>query len=89
MELTVRQPLFGSVFELSAMDDHNSANQGFKNISIVGAGLVEDPEQYQMYKEMHLSLKGSGFNIRDLDQMQDEDDGEGAESGEDGSKPGY
>lgn len=85
---TVRQPLFGSVFELSAMDDHNSANQDFKNINIVGAGLVEDPDQYQIYKEMHLSLKGSGFNIRDLDQMQDEDSSDDAEAGDDG-KPGY
>jgi len=72
---TVRQPLFGSVFELSATDDHNSANQGYKNINIVGAGLVEDPDLYQLYKDMHLSFKGSGFNIRDLDTMQDDADG--------------
>jgi hypothetical protein len=85
---TVRTPLFGSVFELSSVEDHNSANQDFKNISIVGAGVVEDPDLYQMYKDLHLSIAGKGLSIKDIDTLQGEteaDDGEGGDAG----KPAY
>ena len=83
---TVRTPLFGTIFTLSAVDDHNSANQDFKNINIVGSGLVEDPELYQMYKSLYQSLTGRGLNIRDVDSLQ----GEGEDSGgEPEGTPGY
>lgn len=71
---TVRTPLFGSVFKLSSFVDHNSANQDFHNISIVGDGLVEDTDLYNAYKEMHLAMKSKGLNIRDVDSLQDEPD---------------
>lgn len=86
---TVRTPLFGSVFTLSSFIDHNSANQDFSNINIVGSGLVEDPELYQMYKDLHLSLTDKGLNIRDVDSLQSEDDGAGGDDNNSGSKPGY
>lgn len=89
---TVRTPLFGSVFKLSSFVDHNSANQDFYNINIVGDGLVEDPDLYDMYKNLHLSLKDKGLNIRDVDSLQGDADATGAEGGGDdnsGSKPGY
>lgn len=70
--MTVRTPLFGSVFRLSSIDDHNSANQGFKNINIVGDGLVEDPDQYEQYKALHVQLSKSGFNIKDIDSLQED-----------------
>lgn len=69
---TVRTPLFGSVFTLSSVDDHNAANQDYKNISMVGAGLVEAPELYQFYKDMHLGLRKSGLNVRDVDSLQED-----------------
>lgn len=86
---TVRTPLFGSVFKLSSFVDHNSANQDFHNINIVGDGLVEDPELYDMYKNLHLSLKDKGLNIRDVDSLQEDADAKAAEAADDGSKPGY
>jgi hypothetical protein len=84
---TVRTPLFGSVFTLSSIDDHNSANQDYKNISMVGAGLVEDEALYDMYKSLHLSLSKSGLNIRDVDSLQD--DPEAAPAGDDPNAPAY
>lgn len=86
---TVRTPLFGSVFTLSSFVDHNSANKDFNNINIVGSGLVEDPDLYQMYKDLHLSLTNKGLNIRDIDTLQD--DPEAAAPGDDQSsdRPGY
>ena len=84
---TVRTPLFGSIFTLSSTDDHNSANQDFKNISIVGAGLVTDPDLYEMYKGLYLSLSKSGLNIRDIDTLQGDPDTDGA--GEPEGTPNY
>lgn len=87
---TVRTPLFGSVFTLSSFEDHNSANQNFNNINIVGSGLVEDLELYQMYKDLHLSLTNKGLNIRDVESLQDEDtDRGGGDDQQSGERPGY
>lgn len=86
--MTVRTPLFGSVFTLSSTEDHNSANQDFKNISLVGSGLVEDPDQYESYKNLHLSLARSGLNIRDVDSLQGEEEA-GSGGAEAPGTPGY
>jgi hypothetical protein len=67
---TVRTPLFGSVFTLSSYDDHNNANQDFKNINITGAGMVTDAALYDMYKNLHLAVTNTGLNIKDVDSMQ-------------------
>lgn len=84
---TVRTPLFGTIFTLSAYDDHNSANQDFKNINIAGSGLIEDPDLYNMYKSLHQSLAGKGLNIRDVDSLQGEGEGGGEE--QDSDKPAF
>lgn len=88
---TVRTPIFGSVFTLSAFDDHNAAKQDYKNISLTGAGLVTDPEQYEMYKGLYLSLSKSGLNVRDIDSLQDEPDAKDGGDDDNGSegRPGY
>jgi hypothetical protein len=77
---TVRTPLFGSIFTLSASDDKNGAGQEFKNISMIGAGLVQDPDMYDSYKALHLSLSKTGLNIRDIDSLQG--DADATEAGE-------
>lgn len=87
---TVRTPLFGSVFTLSSFEDHNSANQDFFNINMVGAGVVEDRDLYQYYKDLHMSLADKGLNIRDVETLQDEDrDGPGSGDEQSGDRPGY
>lgn len=86
---TVRTPLFGSVFKLSSFLDHNSTNKEFYNINIVGDGLVEDPELYDMYRNLHLSLKDKGLHIKDVDSLQEDADAKAPEGADDGSKPGY
>jgi len=84
---TVRTPLFGSVFTLSSFDDHNGSNQSFKNINMTGAGLVEDPDLYESYKQLHLSIKGSGgLKIKDIETAQTDPDDDTA--GNDG-RPAY
>lgn len=83
---TVRTPLFGSLFTLSAFDDHNAANQDYKNISLVGAGLVQDPELYQLYKDMYLGLRKSGLGIRDVDTLQEDPEAGGTD---DPNAPAY
>lgn len=76
---TVRTPLFGTKFTLSAADDSNSSNQDFKNISIVGAGLVEDEDLYHAYRDMHLAFNDRGMSIKDLETMQEDPDASDSE----------
>lgn len=71
---TVRTPLFGTIFRLSSYDDHNAANQDYKNISIVGDGLVDDPALYEQYKSLWQVMSQRGLNIKDIDSLQNEDD---------------
>jgi len=84
---TVRTPLFGSVFMLSSFDDHNAASQDYKNIQLTGAGIVTDPEQYALYKDMHMALKSSGLNIKDVDSLQEDPEAAGANEPE--GSPNY
>lgn len=86
---TVRTPLFGSMFTLSSFVDHNSANQDFNNINIVGSGLVEDKDLYDSYKDLHLSLADKGLNIRDIDTLQDDPEAAGGDDQQSGDRPGF
>lgn len=79
---TVRTPLFGLQFELISFQDSNSRGQDFYNISMKGAGLVEDEGLYRTYKEMHLSFKDQGLSIKDIEGLQDEDPDAGDSDGE-------
>jgi hypothetical protein len=84
---TVRTPLFGSVFTLSSYDDHNAANQDFKNINITGSGMVQDAALYDSYKNLHLAIAKSGLNIKDVDTLQG--DPENTEGNAPEGQPGY
>lgn len=87
---TVRTPLFGTIFRLTSFVDHNAANQDFHNVNLVGAGLVEDPAQYEMYKNLYQSLAGKGMNIRDIDSLQeDADHQDGGGEADNSGKQGY
>lgn len=70
---TVRAPLFGCVFTFSSFDDSNGSGQGFKNVNVTGAGMVEDPALYDQYKAYHQSLAEKGLQIKDVDTLGDED----------------
>ena len=86
---TVRTPLFGLKFKVSAFDDTNSRSQSFKNVLIHGAGLVEDEHMYNNYKMMHEGLRQTGLKIKDLDSIQDEDAGSNEGDGEETGAPAY
>lgn len=87
---TVRTPLFGLQFELTSFEDTNSRGQSFYNINMRGAGLVEDEAAYNQYKEMHLSLRDQGLQIKDIEGLQDEDpEGDAAEPEGDGNRPAF
>lgn len=87
---TVRTPLFGSVFQISAYEDNNSVGQTFYNINATGAGLVGvdvgDEALYNMYRDMHMSLREQGLQIKDLESAQTE---EGSAGTDDPNAPKY
>lgn len=87
---TVRTPLFGSVFQISAFTDSNGAGQEFFNINATGAGLVGvdvgDEALYNTYKDMHMMLREQGLQIKDLESAQTEE-GAGADDAKGG--PAY
>lgn len=71
-----RFPIYGLIYTFSSTDDTNTRGQDFKNVSAQGAGMVEDPELYEMYKSMHESLKNVGLQLKDIDGLQDEATGD-------------
>lgn len=81
--MTVRTPLYGSIFTFEAFTDNNKQGQKFFNIQATGAGLVEDEKLFHQYREIHESMKGAGLNIKDVDSLQDEEQAPG--EGEDGA----
>lgn len=68
---TVRTPIFGTVWEFGAVEDTNGSGQTFFNMSVKSAGLVEDADQYAMYRGMHLQFKQTGINIKDIEGLQE------------------
>lgn len=86
---TVRTPIFGTVFRFTSYDD-NSGGNDFKNVSVTGEGLVEDPAVYRRFKEAHLSFKGSGLSIKDIEGLQDDAEaGAGGQPKDDGDRTGH
>lgn len=81
---TVRTPLFGSIYEFASYEDNNAASQRFYNISVRGAGLVEDENLYEQYKALHQQFVNIGLNIKDIESTQ-EDTVHGDETGDEGS----
>lgn len=85
---TTRLPLFGLKFEFRSFMDHNKSGQEFYNVDATSAGLVEDPQLYNQYKELHLSFKEAGLTIKDLEGLQAEED-QGQEAEGDGNAPTF
>ena len=89
---TIRAPMFGTVFELSSVDDRNNSGDKFKNYQMVSKGLI-DPgsELFQTYKAMHLQFKEMGLKVKDLEGLQEDDVGDGADhdDGDEDGKPNY
>lgn len=85
---TVRAPLFGTVWEFSAVKDPNASGNNFFNIDVKGAGLVEDQGLYEQYKGLYESVSNKGLSIKDIEGLQD--DGAAAEAGaDDPNAPAY
>lgn len=81
---TVRAPLYGMVWQIGSLDETNTNGQTYKGIQVSGAGLVQDKDQYELYKGINEQFSKTGLNIRDIETLQDEDPaGEGAEEPED------
>jgi len=76
---TVRAPLFGQQWLLSSFMDTNRSGQDFHNIQMQGAGLVQDAEQYKMYKGLYENFARTGIQVKDIEGLQDEDDATGDE----------
>lgn len=70
---TSRVPLFGLVFTIGSTDETNGRGQTFQNVTITGAGLVEDEGLYQQYKDLHMLFKEDGLAIKDIESLQTDD----------------
>lgn len=66
-------PIFGRKFRLFSVDDTNSSNQEFKNMSLEAVGVVENEEEFKRYEEMYQNFKALGIKIKDIEGLQDED----------------
>lgn len=73
---TVRAPIYGMIWTFAATDETNSVGNNFKGVSVTGAGLVQDKDQYEMYKGIYEQFSRTGLNIKDIETLQDDDAGE-------------
>lgn len=79
-----RAPMFGVVYKFSSWDDQNRVGQQFKNMKAEAVGMIKDmPDLYQMFKDMHESFSQTGFDIRDVGDLQDD------HTPDDGSQDGH
>lgn len=86
---TVRTPLFGTVYSVTAADSGPDGRE-FKVPVMTGVGLVDDADMYQTFKDMHMSFSDKGLNIKDIDGLASEDGSNATDDEEDGSnKPKY
>lgn len=69
---TSRAPMFGTIFQLSSVDDSNAVSQKFKAPQITAMGLLKDSKLYAEYKKMHEAFSNTGLKIKDEDKLQDE-----------------
>lgn len=86
---SVRLPIFGLIFEFSSFKDHNSRGEEFYNVQVRGAGMLEDESLYNMYRQMHLSLREAGLQIKDIEEIQDEDPANNSDDGNDDGRPAF
>ncbi len=69
-----RAPIFGLVFNMSAIEDHNSDGENFYNYRFTGTGFLEDPDLFAQYEQYYQAFKEMGLRIRDIDSLQGETD---------------
>jgi len=81
---TTRLPIFGLKFDFAPFLDHNAANQDFYSVNVVGNGMVEDEDQYNLYRDMHNAFRTTGLQIKDIETLQEEDVDGANDDGEDG-----
>jgi hypothetical protein len=71
---TVRTPLFGLKYQVASFTDHNSSGQEFFNINMTSAGVVQDEDLYNQYRELYASFAEAGLAIKDIEGLQDTGD---------------
>jgi hypothetical protein len=68
----VQGPLFGTVYEFSSFEDINASGQRFQNMRAESKGFVQDPEFYEQLKSLNESFSRTGFDVKDVDDLQDD-----------------
>ena len=69
---TVQGPLFGTIYEFSSFEDTNSVGQRFHNFRAEAHGFIEDQVFFEQMKHLNAGFAQKGFDIRDIESMQDE-----------------
>lgn len=82
-----RAPLYGVVYKISSYPDTNKNNQQYMNQKAEAVGLINDQAIYDQFKALNMQFAESGFELRDIESLQDEPLPEG-EAGYDGDEDG-
>lgn len=90
----VRGPMFGTAYKIDSFEDTNAAGQRFMNMRAESVGFIQDEAFSAQLESLHESFSQTGFDVRDVDSLQDENfdaDAVGAEhydnEGGDGEEP--
>lgn len=79
MTVTGRAPMYGLLFEFSAVEATNKVGQKFFNMAARGAGYLQDKALFEQYREQNEQLLKSGLAVKDLESLQDDGDIEGSD----------
>jgi len=75
-------PSYGRIFEVSSIDESGDSGN-YKNFRIEARGHVQDEEDFKTYENWYnVFKKMGGVRVRDLDKLQDDENGSGGEAAE-------
>lgn len=69
----VRAPSFGCKFNMSVISDRNKVGQEFKSFQFNPMGMVDNEQQFHLYRQYYETFKEMGLQIKDIDNLADED----------------
>lgn len=65
-----KAPIFGRTFDMTSFTD-DRGGQKFANYRFTGTGFVEDPQQFEAYRDLHERFKKEGVKVKDEDKADE------------------
>lgn len=74
-----KAPSYGRVFRMSQFDDKNSTGDAYYNYRFKAEGFVSNPDHFNAYEALYKQFSETGLNIKDIDNLQEDDTNKAAD----------